>query len=145
MKEIKKKLNVFVFFRCGVLEPEGTVEIKFRYKDLSKTMHRLDPVCSKIKEQMASPELAAHERVVLDKQMKEREAIIMPLYHQVAVMFADLHDTAGRMQEKGCINVCINIILLCVHKQIMILLLIVFCQCFQIKTSTFISGRGGGV
>ena len=32
----------------------------------------------------------------------------MPMYHQVAVMFADLHDTAGRMQEKGCINVSNN-------------------------------------
>ena len=29
--------------RGGVLEPEGTVEIKFRRKDLVKTMERLDP------------------------------------------------------------------------------------------------------
>lgn len=28
----------------GVLEPEGTVEIKFRRKDLVKTMRRVDPV-----------------------------------------------------------------------------------------------------
>ena len=28
----------------GVLEPEGTVEIKFRKKDLVKTMRRVDPV-----------------------------------------------------------------------------------------------------
>jgi len=27
-----------------VLEPEGTVEIKFRRKDLVKTMRRVDPV-----------------------------------------------------------------------------------------------------
>lgn len=31
-------------FRGGVLEPEGTVEIKFRKKDLVKTMRRIDPV-----------------------------------------------------------------------------------------------------
>jgi acetyl-CoA carboxylase carboxyltransferase component len=99
---------VVLFIRGGVLEPEGTVEIKFRYKDLSKTMHRLDDVCKKLKEQMASPELSSSERVVLEKQMKARESIIMPLYHQVAVMFTDLHDTAGRMQEKGCINVRIS-------------------------------------
>lgn len=49
-------LNVF-YYRGGVLEPEGTVDIKFRYKDLSKTMHRLDPVCKEIKDQLASPEL----------------------------------------------------------------------------------------
>lgn len=28
----------------GVLEPEGTVEIKFRKKDLVKTMRRVDPI-----------------------------------------------------------------------------------------------------
>ena len=43
--------------RGGVLEPEGIVDIKYRYKDLSKTMHRLDPVCKRIKEQLACPEL----------------------------------------------------------------------------------------
>lgn len=30
--------------RASVLEPEGTVEIKFRRKDLVKTMRRVDPV-----------------------------------------------------------------------------------------------------
>lgn len=33
-----------VVSRGGVLEPEGTVEIKFRRKDLVKTMRRVDPV-----------------------------------------------------------------------------------------------------
>lgn len=37
--------------------------------------------------------------------MKEREEFLTPIYHQVAVQFADLHDTPGRMQEKGVINV----------------------------------------
>lgn len=37
--------------------------------------------------------------------MKEREEFLLPIYHQVAVQFADLHDTPGRMQEKGVINV----------------------------------------
>jgi acetyl-CoA carboxylase / biotin carboxylase 1 len=34
--------------RGGVLEPEGTVEIKYRIKDLIKTMHRLDPKCKEL-------------------------------------------------------------------------------------------------
>lgn len=41
------KVLCFVFFlasRGSVLEPEGTVEIKFRKKDLVKTMRRVDPV-----------------------------------------------------------------------------------------------------
>lgn len=37
--------------------------------------------------------------------MAAREDTLNPIYHQIAVTFADLHDTPGRMQEKGCINV----------------------------------------
>ena len=42
--------------------------IKFRYKDLSKTMHRLDPVCKRIKDQLASPELKSEVRSSMIKQ-----------------------------------------------------------------------------
>lgn len=35
--------------RGGVLEPEGIVEIKFRNKDIIKTLHRVDPVCRSLK------------------------------------------------------------------------------------------------
>lgn len=35
--------------RGGVLEPEGIVEIKFRLKDIIKTMHRVDPVIQSVK------------------------------------------------------------------------------------------------
>ena len=93
------------FFRGGVLEPEGTVEIKYRYKDMSKTMMRLDPECKRLKEKMGTPEITRAERAKLEKQMRDREQKLLPIYHQVAVMFADLHDRAGRMQEKGVITV----------------------------------------
>lgn len=43
-----------IFFRGGVLEPAGTVEIKFRRKDLVKAMHRLDPKCQEITQALAS-------------------------------------------------------------------------------------------
>ncbi|NXJ73388.1 ACAC carboxylase, partial [Trogon melanurus] len=33
-----------------------------------------------------------------------REEFLVPIYHQVAMQFADLHDTPGRMQEKGVIT-----------------------------------------
>lgn len=36
--------------------------------------------------------------------MKEREDELVPMYQQVAVEFADLHDTPGRMLEKGVIS-----------------------------------------
>lgn len=35
--------------RAGILEPEGIVEIKFRNKDIIKTIHRVDLVIHKLK------------------------------------------------------------------------------------------------
>ncbi|KAK1157586.1 acetyl-CoA carboxylase-like [Acipenser oxyrinchus oxyrinchus] len=90
--------------RGGVLEPEGTVEIKFRKKDLVKTMRRVDPVYSKLAERLGTPELSVTEHKELEAKLKEREEFLLPIYHQVAVQFADLHDTPGRMQEKGVIT-----------------------------------------
>lgn len=40
--------------RGGVLEAEGTVEIKFRKKDLLKTMRRTDSVYSNLAEQLGT-------------------------------------------------------------------------------------------
>ncbi|XP_058238548.1 acetyl-CoA carboxylase 1 isoform X1 [Hemibagrus wyckioides] len=90
--------------RGGVLEPEGTVEIKFRKKDLVKTMRRVDPVYTGLAERLGTPELNVSERKELESKLKEREEFLLPIYHQVAVQFADLHDTPGRMQEKGVIT-----------------------------------------
>ena len=45
------------------------------------------------------------ERKQVEEDLKKREEELTPLYHQVAVMFADLHDTPWRMQDKGCIHV----------------------------------------
>uniref|UniRef100_A0A8C4HHW9 acetyl-CoA carboxylase n=1 Tax=Dicentrarchus labrax TaxID=13489 RepID=A0A8C4HHW9_DICLA len=90
--------------RGGVLEPEGTVEIKFRKKDLVKTMRRVDPVYMGLAERLGTPELSPPDRKELETKLKEREEFLLPIYHQVAVQFADLHDTPGRMQEKGVIT-----------------------------------------
>eukprot|EP00062_Callorhinchus_milii_P016343 gi/632967546/ref/XP_007900038.1/ PREDICTED: acetyl-CoA carboxylase 2 isoform X2 [Callorhinchus milii] len=90
--------------RGGVLEPEGTVEIKFRRKDLVKTMKRIDAIYLGLSEQLGSPELAEERRRELEARLKAREEFLLPIYHQVAVQFADLHDTPGRMQEKGVIT-----------------------------------------
>ncbi|KAG8451331.1 hypothetical protein GDO86_003516 [Hymenochirus boettgeri] len=90
--------------RGGVLEPEGTVEIKFRRKDLVKTMRRVDPAYIHLAEKLGTPELITADRKELETKLKEREEFLLPIYHQVAVQFADLHDTPGRMQEKGVIT-----------------------------------------
>jgi len=90
--------------RGGVLEPEGTVEIKFRARDLLKAMHRLDPECQQVRESLSNPELNPTLKTELEQKLHKRERQLLPIYHQVALCFADLHDTAVRMQEKGTIQ-----------------------------------------
>ncbi|KYN07737.1 Acetyl-CoA carboxylase 1 [Cyphomyrmex costatus] len=89
--------------RGGILEPDGTVEIKFRNKDIVKTMHRVDLVIIKLKEKLSTVN-TAEERTEIEAQIRKREQILEPIYRQVAVHFADLHDTPERMFEKNTIQ-----------------------------------------
>lgn len=43
------------------------------------------------------------EKKLIENELQERESQLMPMYHQVALSFADLHDTPVRMYEKSCI------------------------------------------
>ncbi|CAK1546473.1 unnamed protein product [Leptosia nina] len=123
--------------RGGVLEPEGIVEVKFKQRDIVKTMHRLDPELlrlgariSELKEQIKDISKNLDRRgsvdevliktdagrqaeskirdleselLVAEKNAKTREKELASVYHQIAIQFAELHDTAERMLEKGCI------------------------------------------
>ena len=93
--------------RGGVLEPEGTVEIKYRTKDVIRTIHRLDPQCRELASNIALCSTATAHGVKedLERELAEREKHLIPVYQQAAVMFCDLHDTPGRMLEKGVIRV----------------------------------------
>ncbi|XP_075727087.1 acetyl-CoA carboxylase isoform X4 [Rhipicephalus microplus] len=88
--------------RGGVLEPEGTVEIRFRKKDLLKTMHRVDARCREILSLLGTAE--PEKKAALEAELRKRETQLLPMYHQVALSFADLHDMPARMQEKGVIQ-----------------------------------------
>ncbi|CAF3808089.1 unnamed protein product, partial [Adineta steineri] len=90
--------------RGSVLEPEGTVEIKYRSKDLIRTMHRLDSICRELITNIDLAIPANNTKEDLERQLAEREKHLLPLYQQAAVMFCDLHDTPGRMLEKGVIQ-----------------------------------------
>lgn len=57
---------------------------------------------------LASLELSEKQCKELDLKLKAREEFLLPIYHQVAVQFVDLHDTPGRMQEKGVISVSVH-------------------------------------
>lgn len=89
--------------RAGVLEPSAIVEIKFRSKDVIKAMHRIDGVILNLKEKLASAN-SPEERTEIEAQIRDRESNLKPMYHQVAIHFADLHDTSERMFEKNVIH-----------------------------------------
>jgi hypothetical protein len=100
--------------RGGVLETEGTLDVKFRKKDIIAQAHRLDDVLIKLDEELKSVEekekqglsvsAAVRTKEAILKDIKAREELLFPLYHQVATQFADLHDTPGRMTAKGCLH-----------------------------------------
>lgn len=73
--------------RGGVLEPEGTVAIKFRRPDLEKAMLRLDDKCKELKEKLLAPNLSAADKTKLQKQLRERQEHILPMYHQVGILY----------------------------------------------------------
>ena len=52
-------------------------------------------------------DLSPDDKSSVEAQLKLREDQLAPIYHQVAVAFADLHDTPGRMQEKGVVAVSV--------------------------------------
>jgi len=74
--------------RGGVLEPEGIVDIKFRRDDLLRCMRRTLPHLGN---------LGGEAQAGAEKEL-------LPLFKQVAVQFAALHDTPGVMRTKGVIS-----------------------------------------
>lgn len=98
-------ISIILSLRGGILEPEGTVEIRFRKKDLVKAMHRIDVVCKDILNQLSSTQISSDQKKNLEKQLAQREQSLLPVYHQVALSFSDLHDTPRHMMDKGAIQV----------------------------------------
>lgn len=56
-------------FRGGVLEPEGTVEIKFKKRDIIKTMKRLDVQYASLTEKLGSGNPTPAEKVSNDSAL----------------------------------------------------------------------------
>jgi hypothetical protein len=92
--------------RGGVLEAAGAASIKFRDRDIVATAHRLDPVLVSLDEQLKTARAQGNPEAIAtaEKQIKVREKMLFGVYQQVAVHFADLHDTPGRMRSKGVIR-----------------------------------------
>ncbi|CAI7678426.1 unnamed protein product [Penicillium manginii] len=90
--------------RGGVLEPEGIVNIKYRRDKQLDTMARLDQTYGDLRRSLADTTLSKEQLSDIKAQMAQREEQLLPVYMQIALQFADLHDRAGRMQAKNTIR-----------------------------------------
>jgi hypothetical protein len=73
--------------RAGILEPEGTVHVKFGVREQRKLMARLVPVLRTLDPENPRDAVEIHQR----------QEALLPTYLSVAHTFADLHDRSGRM------------------------------------------------
>ena len=90
--------------RGGVLEPEGIVNIKFRRDKQLETMARLDVAYGELKRSLEDKSLTSDQQSDIKVKMTQREKLLSPVYSQISLQFADLHDRAGRMEAKGTIR-----------------------------------------
>ena len=90
--------------RGGVLEPEGIVGIKFRKDKQLETMARLDQTYGDLKRRSLQKDLTAEQQTEIKNKMTERETLLLPVYQQISLQYADLHDRAGRMKAKDTIR-----------------------------------------
>ena len=67
-------------------------------------MARLDPTYGDLRSKLADKSLSKDDLSDIKLKMTEREQLLGPVYQQIAIQFADLHDRAGRMEAKGTIR-----------------------------------------
>ncbi|MPC07509.1 Acetyl-CoA carboxylase [Portunus trituberculatus] len=70
----------------GVLEPEGTVEIKFKMKDIVKAMSRLDPTIHQLNRALTEPDLPEGQQAAIRKRIKERQELLLPIMQEKGVI-----------------------------------------------------------
>ncbi|CAG8507081.1 5656_t:CDS:2, partial [Acaulospora morrowiae] len=90
--------------RAGVLESEGVVEIKYRRPRILETMERLDETYRNLKKSLEDPSISETQKLEIKLHLEAREQELLPVYSQIALQFADLHDTPGRMKAKNTIR-----------------------------------------
>ncbi|CAO2041466.1 unnamed protein product [Urochloa humidicola] len=91
----------------NVLEPQGLIEIKFRSEELQDCMGRLDPELINLKAKLQGAKLgngSLPDVESIQKSIEARTKQLLPLYTQIAIRFAELHDTSLRMAAKGVIK-----------------------------------------
>lgn len=89
--------------RGGVLEANGAASVKYRTKDLIKTMHRLDDTLISLDKKLEA-ESSESGKESIKEEIVKREHALLPVYEQISVQFCELHDTPGRMKAVGVIE-----------------------------------------
>ena len=68
-----------------MLEPEGTVTVQFKHRDIISTMQRTDPIYNDLftKAKDDSDSISNEEKKKRALDLKNREAYLLPSYHMV--------------------------------------------------------------
>lgn len=83
--------------RAGVLEPEGIVEIKMRRDKILGLMERLDSKYASLKKDSKDASKEEGERSAASAALAQRETLLQPVYKQIALLYADLHEYVFRL------------------------------------------------
>lgn len=67
-------------------------------------MERLDDTYRDLKAKSRDASLSPEEATKVKAETSTREKTLLPLYNQIALQFADLHDRPNRMKAKGAIR-----------------------------------------
>ncbi|MES1919867.1 hypothetical protein MHBO_001620, partial [Bonamia ostreae] len=78
--------------RSGILEAEGTLDVKIKELRIENLARRLDAV------------LSSKETRCDQEKIRKREKQIFPIYRKAAVEFVDLHDRPERMLKVGVVR-----------------------------------------
>ena len=88
----KMEMYADVEARAGVLEPEGIVEIKMRREKILALMERLDSTYASLKADSKDSSKTADQRAEASQALAAREMLLQPIYKQIALLYADLHE-----------------------------------------------------
>jgi len=88
--------------RGGILEPPAAADIVFKQdRHVLEMMHRLDTTLAQLDSRKKAGES-------VDKEIRAREKLLLPMYKQVSITYCDLHDRSGRMKGIGAIHEELN-------------------------------------
>ena len=85
--------------RSGVLEPEGTVKIKLKDKNLQELMCRFDQQMKELQATLNSGNLTTEEIGKTSELTTLRSKSLHDAYHNLAIQFADLHDMPRKLSS----------------------------------------------